>query len=80
MNVAEAINSLCPPRVSPVLLAAKCPWCGADLKQGIVLATFLDGECVAISQAWKIGRREYSWSHGVEGCHVPQLRRISPSR
>jgi hypothetical protein len=64
---------------TPATLASHCPWCGAQLS-GDVFASFADGRLLSFAQTRHIGSRSYTWTHSEDGCFVPQLQRIPPSK
>lgn len=63
-----------------VKLPNRCPWCGKVLSDGRVIASWRHGVLVSVAQTQMVGLTEYTWMHmpRLEGCHVPELMRISP--
>jgi hypothetical protein len=64
---------------SPATPTPYCPWCNAYLP-GEVIAVWRDGELRSFVQTRRIGSSDYTWIHNKDGCFVPQLQRIAPSK
>lgn len=77
VGIADVLPSVGSDPFAIASVLSHCPYCKLELT-GSVFASFIDGQVVAVSHTRRIGKKDYTWTHGPHGCHVPALRSVCP--